>query len=102
MKYFCIEDNCDQTFGIKMTSDFYKYMYPHFNNLPYFRVAYQLFNLLPQDFYHYVGANYHAYFKKSDCLDNFILMFFKSKSDCEALCDELDRRFQRAVDENML
>ena len=101
MKYFFAEDNCDGTYGIKMTKEFYNYMYPHFNNLPYFRIAYQLFGLLPQDFYHYVGAHYHAHFKKSDCLENLILMFFKNKADCEALCTELDNRFQRAVDEKM-
>lgn len=101
-QYYYADKNEDNTWSVRMTDEFYKYVEPHFNNIPFKFLTFQLFNLLPQDFYHYVGVHYHAFFKKSDCLQTYVRMYFKSKADCTALCTELNARFQQAVDLKML
>lgn len=74
--YFIAFDNLDGTFSVKMTEEFYKYI--SFNGHSYFDILYELFGLYPRDFYHYVGAQYNAWFKKGS-IPSFILMFFKIK-----------------------
>ena len=54
--YFKVEQDND-TYVIKMTDKFYKYTLPYFNQ-SYFNILYRLFNLLPKDFYHYIGYKY--------------------------------------------
>lgn len=90
--YFYVEEN-DKIYSIRMTEEFYNLTYTYFHD-SYFNIFYRLFDLLPQDFYHYVGAKYHAYFKKSDCLANFVKMYFKNKVDAQNFCAEVNRRFQ--------
>ena len=93
--YFKVEQDSDN-YIIMMTEKFYKYTTPYFNN-SYFNIMYRLFNLLPKDFYHYVGYKYNASFKKCDYL-YFVKMFFKEKKDAQTFCKELNRRFQYCVD----
>ena len=97
--YFIAFDNLDGTFSVKMTEEFYKYI--SFNGHSYFDILYELFGLYPRDFYHYVGAQYNAWFKKGS-IPSFILMFFKNKTDCEALCKELNHRFDYCVKNNYI
>lgn len=94
--YFKVEQDND-IFDIKMTEKFYKLTSRYFND-SYFNIFYRLFNLLPQDFYHYVGFKYKARFQKSKYLSNFVKMFFKNKKDAELFCKEINRRFQYCVD----
>lgn len=93
--YFKVEQDEDQ-FDIKMTDKFYKLALPYFHD-SYFNIMYRLFNLLPKDFYHYVGYKYHARFQKSKYLSNFIKMSFKEEKDANDFCKELNRRFQYCV-----
>lgn len=97
--YFMAFDNLDGTFSVKMTEKFYEYV--QFNGHSYFDILYALFDLKPRNFYHYVGAHYKASFRKGS-IPNFILMFFKNKTDCKALCKELDRRFGYCVKNNYI
>jgi hypothetical protein len=59
---------------------------------------YRLFNLLPKDFYHYVGFKYKAQFQKSKYLSNFVRMSFKKEPDAKEFCKELNRRFHYCVE----
>ena len=93
--YFRIEEN-ENKYTIKMTDKFYEYMTPYFHQ-SYFNIMYRLFNLLPRDFYHYVGYTYHASFQKSKYI-NFIYMYFESIKDAKEFCKELNKRFQYCVD----
>lgn len=84
-------------YTIVMTDDFYKYCQPLYEKGSYFNIVYRLFGLLPQDFYHYVGYKYNAFFMKSDSLKNYVKMFFKTKKDVDELVKELNRRFDYCV-----
>jgi hypothetical protein len=94
--YFKVEQDSDN-YIIMMTEKFYKYTTPYFNN-SYFNIMYRLFNLLPKDFYHYVGFKYKAQFQKSKYLSNFVKMSFKKESDAKEFCKELNRRFHYCVE----
>ena len=93
--YFKVEQDND-VFDIKMTDKFYKLTSKYFND-SYFNIFYRLFNLLPKDFYYYVGFKYKAQFKKSQYLSNFIKMSFKEKENANEFCKELNRRFHYCV-----
>ena len=94
--YFKVEQDNDN-YIIMMTEKFYKYTLPYYND-SYFNIMYRLFNLLPKDFYHYVGFKYKAQFQKSKCLSNFVKMSFKKESDAKEFCKECDRRFHYCVE----
>ena len=94
--YFKVEQDND-TYVIMMTDKFYKYTLPYFNQ-SYFNILYRLFNLLPKDFYHYIGYKYNAQFQKSKYLANFVKTSFKKKEDAENCCKECNRRFQYLVE----
>ena len=94
--YFKVEQDSDN-YIIMMTEKFYKYTTPYFNN-SYFNIMYRLFNLLPKDFYHYVGFKYKAQFQKSKYLSNFVKMSFKKELDAKEFCKELNRRFHYCVE----
>ena len=93
--YFRIEEN-ENKYTIKMTDKFYEYMALYFHQ-SYFNIMYRLFNLLPRDFYHYLGYTYHASFQKSKYI-NFIHMYFENIKDAKEFCKELNKRFQYCVD----
>ena len=94
--YFKVEQDNDN-YIIMMTEKFYKYALPYYND-SYFNIMYRLFNLLPKDFYHYVGFKYKAQFQKSKYLSNFVKMSFKKESDAKEFCKECDRRFHYCVE----
>ena len=93
--YFRIEED-ENKYSIKMTENFYKYTTPYFHQ-SYFNIMYRLFDLMPRDFYHYVGDTYHAVFQKSKYI-NFIHMYFENIKDAKEFCKELNKRFQYCVD----
>ena len=93
--YFKVEQDENQ-FNIRMTDNFYKLTTSYFHD-SYFNIMYRLFNLLPKDFYHYVGYKYKAQFQKSKYLQNFVKMSFKTEADASEFCKELNRRFQHCV-----
>ena len=93
--YFYIEED-ENKYSIKMTENFYKYTTPYFHQ-SYFNIMYRLFNLMPRDFYHYVGYTYHKIIKKSKYI-NFIHMYFENINDAKQFCKELNSRFQYCVD----
>ena len=94
--YFKVEQD-EENFIIYMNDKFYEYCGKYSKNESFFNIIYRLFNLLPKDFYHYVGYKYNASFKKCDYL-YFVKMFFKEKKDAQAFCKELNRRVQYCVD----
>jgi hypothetical protein len=94
--YFKVEQDNDN-YTIMMTENFYKYTLPYYND-SYFNIMYRLFNLLPKDFYHYVGFKYKAQFQKSKYLSNFVKMSFKKESDAKEFCKECNRRFHYCVE----
>ena len=94
--YFKVEQDNDN-YIIMMIEKFYKYTLPYYND-SYFNIMYRLFNLLPKDFYHYVGFKYKAQFQKSKYLSNFVKMSFKKESDAKEFCKELNRRFHYCVE----
>lgn len=93
--YFKVEQDND-VYVIMMTDKFYNYTLPYYND-SYNNIMYRLFNLLPKDFYHYVGFKYKAQFKKSQYLSNFVKMSFKEKENADNFCKELNRRFQYCI-----
>ena len=93
--YFKVEQDND-IFDIKMTEKFYKLTSRYFND-SYFNIFYRLFNLLPKDFYHYIGTTYHAQFQKSKYIRH-VHMTFKNEKDAKDFCKELNRRFQYCVE----
>ena len=95
--YFMIEQNEDKLFEIRMTEKFYKIVSPFYKKDSYFNIFYRLFNLLPKDFYHYVGYKYHAVFQKSKYI-KFVKMMFKTKEEANVFCKEINRRLQYCVD----
>ena len=94
--YFKVEQDNDN-YIIMMTEKFYKYTLPYYND-SYFNIMYRLFNLLPKDFYHYIGYRYNAQFQKSKYLSNFVKMSFKKEPDAKEFCKELNRRFHYCVE----
>ena len=94
--YFKVEQDENQ-FMIMMTDNFYKHTKPYFHE-SYFNIMYRLFNLLPKDFYHYIGFKYKAQFQKSKYLSNFVKMSFKLEKDAKEFCKELNRRFHYCVE----
>lgn len=94
--FFTVEKNDDKTFSLALTDAFYKKMYPHYCGGSYWNVLYRLFNMLPQDFYHYVGFTYKASFKKSESIRH-IYMFWTKEKDAKMFCDELNRRFKEVL-----
>lgn len=93
--YFKVEQDED-CYIIYMKEKFYDYCSPYANGQSFFNITYRLFNLLPKDFYHYVGYKYHAQFKKCDFL-RFVRMTFKEEKDAKDFCKELNRRFHYCV-----
>ena len=61
--YFKIEQDENKNYEIRMTDKFYSFTYPFYKKDSYFNIFYRLFNLLPKDFYHYIGTTYHAQFQ---------------------------------------
>ena len=94
--YFKVEQDND-VYVIMMTDKFYNYTLPYYND-SYNNIMYRLFNLLPKDFYHYIGYKYNAQFQKSKYLANFVKTSFKKKEDAENFCKECNRRFQYCVE----
>ena len=97
MKYFKVERNEHEHFEVKLTEQFYELVYPFYKKDSYFNIFYRLFNLLPKDFYHYVGYKYHAVFQKSKYI-KFVKMMFKTKEEANVFCKEINRRLQYCVD----
>ena len=93
--YFKVEQDND-IYVIMMTDKFYKYTLPYFNQ-SYFNILYRLFNLLPKDFYHYIGTTYHAQFQKSKYIRH-VHMTFKNEKDAKNFCNELNRRFHYCIE----
>ena len=94
--YFKIEQDENKNYKIRMTEKFYEYTYPFYKKDSYFNIFYRLFNLLPKDFYHYIGAQYHAQFQKSKYI-RYVKMSFKVEKDAKDFCKELNRRFHYCV-----
>jgi hypothetical protein len=94
--YFKIEQDENKNYEIRMTDKFYNLMYPFYSRGSYFNIFYRLFNLLPKDFYHYVGFHYHAQFQKSKYL-RYVKMTFKKELDAKNFYKELERRFLYCV-----
>lgn len=94
--YFKIEQDENKNYEIKMTEKFYNYTQSFYKKDSYFNIFYRLFNLLPQDFYHYVGARYQAQFQKSKYIYH-IKMSFKMEQNAKDFCKELNRRFHYCV-----
>ena len=97
MKYTRIVQNEDKSYSVYFNDDFYTIFYQYYDGDSYFNVVYRLFGLLPQDFYHYIGATYHAYFKPSKYLSNFIYTLFKEKNDAIKFANEIDNRIEYCV-----
>ena len=96
--YFKIEQDENKNYEVRMTEKFYEHAYPFYKKDSYFNIFYRLFNLLPKDFYHYIGYKYNAQFQKSKYLANFVKTSFKKKEDAENFCKECNRRFQYCVE----
>ena len=73
--YYRIEEY-EGKYYIKMTDKFYNLTIKYFAH-SYLNLMYRLFDMLPRDFYHYVGFVYNASFQKNKYI-NFINMFFIS------------------------
>lgn len=94
--FFKVEENDDKTYSIAFTDTFYKKMTPYYRGGSYWNVLYRLFNMLPQDFYHYVGFAYGASFKKSDCIRN-VRMLWNDKENAKKFCDDANKRFMGII-----
>lgn len=97
MKYTRIVQNEDKSYSIYFDDDFYTIFYQYYEGDSYFNIVYRLFGLLPQDFYHYVGATYNAYFKPSKYVNGFIYTLFKEKKDAIKFANEIDKRIDYCV-----
>jgi hypothetical protein len=95
--YFKIEQDENKNYEVRMTEKFYKYACPFYKKDSYFNIFYRLFNLLPKDFYHYIGTTYHAQFQKSKYIRH-VHMTFKNEKDAKNFCNELNRRFHYCVE----
>ena len=96
--YTRIDQNEDFTYSIYFTDKFYEIFNKYYQKDSFFNILYQLFGMLPQDFYHYVGATYGASFKPSKILPNFIHMNFKIKNNAINFANEIDKRIKYCVD----
>ena len=94
--YFKIEQDENKNYEVKMTGKFYEHAYPFYKKDSYFNIFYRLFNLLPKDFYHYIGVQYHAQFQKSKYI-RYVKMSFKKEEDAKDFCKELNRRFHYCI-----
>ena len=94
--YFKIEQDENKNYEVKMTEKCYEYAYPFYKKDSYFNIFYRLFNLLPNDFYHYIGVQYHAQFQKSKYI-RYVKMSFKKEEDAKDFCKELNRRFHYCI-----
>ena len=94
--YFKIEQDENKNYEVKMTEKFYEHAYPFYKKDSYFNIFYRLFNLLPKDFYHYIGVQYHAQFQKSKYI-RYVKMSFKKEEDAKDFCKELNRRFHYCI-----
>lgn len=92
--YTRIEQMDNKNYEIYFTDKFYENFYPYYNGSSYFNILYRLFGLLPRDFYHMVGASYHAIYVPSRFIKNFIHMQFQNKTDAANFCREVDHRIQ--------
>lgn len=94
MKYVKADTNTiNGQWSIYFTAEFYEKFRQYYNhNGSYFNIFYRIFGLLPQDFYHMAAIKYGASFTPNPYYKNHILMFFKNKKDCEALCKEINIR----------
>ena len=98
MKYTRIQDNAeDNTFSIFWSDNFYAIFQPYCGTGSYNNIYYRLFGLRPRDFYHYVGANYNATFRKSPVLARHVYMRFANKNDAIRFANEIDRRIEYCV-----
>ena len=95
--YFKIEQDENKNYEIRMTDKFYSFTHPFYKKDSYFNIFYRLFNLLPKDFYHYIGTTYHAQFQKSKYIRH-VHMTFKNEKDAKNFCNELNRRFHYCVE----
>lgn len=97
MNFTKINQNEDFSYSIFFNENFYKIFSPYYDGDSYFNILYRLFGMMPQDFYHYVGATYKAFFKPSAFLKNHIYMQFKVKELAAKFADEIDRRITYCV-----
>ena len=95
--YFKIEQDENKNYEIRMTEKFYNFTQSFYRKDSYFNIFYRLFNLLPKDFYHYIGTHYNAQFQKSKYIRH-IHMTFKNEKDAKNFCKELNRRFHYCVE----
>lgn len=93
MTYIKIEQNFDNNYELFFTNEFYKVFSPFYTgHNSYFNVMFRVFGLLPQDFYHYVGAVYGASFQPHKYIRKYITMFWKDKKLATKFAQELDNR----------
>ena len=92
MIYTKVDTNEDFTYTVFFTQPFYDIFEKYYTHGSYVTLLYRLFGMLPQDFYHYIGAQYHATFKPSPYVENLIYVRFKNKNDAINYANEIDRR----------
>ena len=97
MKLTRIVTNDDNTYSLYFDEDFYKYFNPYYVKSSYYNILYRIFGLLPQDFYHYIGATYNAQFKPSPIIKGFIYTQFKNKNDIIQFANEVDKRLTQII-----
>ena len=97
MRYTWIRTNDDNTYSIMFDDPFYEIFYPYYEGNSYFNIMFRLYGLLPQDFFHYVGAQFNAYFKPSKYVPNTVNMYFKTKKDINAFAKDIDTRLSYLI-----
>lgn len=97
MSYLTIEQNDDKTFSFHFSSNFYNIFTPYYRGGSYFNILYRLFGLLPQDFYHMLGAKYHATFVPSKLVKFVIYTKFSNKADIINFANEVDKRINYLI-----
>ena len=97
MKLTRIEQNEDKTYSLYFDEDFYRHFSQYYIKSSYYNILYRIFGLLPQDFYHYIGATYNASFKPSPNLHDFIYTLFINKSDAIAFSNEVNKRLTQII-----
>ena len=98
MIYTNVDLKEDKNYSISFNDNFYEVFTPYYEKDSYYNVLYRLFGLLPQDFYHYVGAVFHAHFRPSPNLNFNIYMRFKNKQDAINFASEIDRRLTYLIE----
>ena len=93
--YFYCEKESNNLYTIRMKGAFYKVL-GRCECGSYYNIIPRLFDLLPQDYYHYVAATYNAKLIKSVYF-SAIYIYFSTLEDAKALCSELNRRFEICV-----